>query len=50
MKRRVADCAVPRQSDHIGDNQPVDALLFADAVHEAEPDLDQLTSRRSNKL
>src|SRR6185295_20018112 len=36
---RVADRTVPRERDHVGHDQGIDALLFADAVHESKADL-----------
>src|ERR1700722_10166677 len=41
-ENRVADRSVPSEWDHISDNQGVHPLLLADAVDEAEPDLDVL--------
>lgn len=41
-KHRITDRSVPRQRDHVRDNQRIDALLFSDAIHEAEANLDVL--------
>ncbi len=34
---RIADRAVPGKRDHVGDDQRINALLLADAVHEPQP-------------